>query len=336
MIPIHRLNKFASLSIIPLMALAIVIGSRAVANSTPKAPMPTEGMLVMAQLRGDALTTYNFANHSGPAQLALPGPPHEFAYAGGRLYLTLGRGNQLLEMAPGVPAVLRSLALDGEPNGLAVSGEDLVATLDKGDALVTIDRASMTETGRVPTGDTPHNVAVTAAGAYVTVSRENKLAFIPFSHTDGPAPGTQKQPAGLLPESVALTADFIVTADADGGTITIVRRDTFTTVGTMAVGARPVRVIGLDATHVLVSLNNDAQVAVVDVAKHHVERRIDVLGHPDGLCLSPNRDYVAVSSNEAGQVQLFRLADWALAGALDAGNGPGACAWIPDPLTTHD
>ncbi|MEO9254586.1 MAG: hypothetical protein ABI305_03535, partial [Tepidiformaceae bacterium] len=130
MIPIHRLNKFASLSIIPLMALAIVVGSRAVAKSVPNAPMPNEGLLVIAQLRGEALTTYDFANHTGPAQLTLPGPPHEFAYAGGRLYLSLGRGNQLLELAPGVPAVLRSLVLEGEPNGLALSGDSLVATLD--------------------------------------------------------------------------------------------------------------------------------------------------------------------------------------------------------------
>lgn len=242
-------------------------------------------------------------------------------------HLTLGRGNQLLELAPTVPAVLRSPALDGEPNGLAVSGDSLLATLDKGDAVVTIDRASMAETGRFATGDTPHNIVVAPEGAYVTVSRENKLALISNSGADTSSTNTQL--AGLLPESVALTDDFIVTADADGGTLTIVRRDTFSTVGTMAVGGRPVRVIALDATHVLVSLNNDAQVAVVDVAKHHVERRISVLGHPDGLCLSPSGEYVAVSSNEAGQVQLFRRSDWALAGAVDAGNGPGACAWIP-------
>jgi DNA-binding beta-propeller fold protein YncE len=328
-IPIQRLNKFASLSIIPLMALAIVIGSRAVAHSTPKAPMPNEGLLVIAQLRGEALTTYDFANGGAQAQLALPGPPHEFAYAGGRLYLTLGRGNQLLELAAGVPTVLRSLELTGEPNGLGVSGDNLVATLDKGDALVTIDRGSMTETGRVTTGDTPHNVAVTSEGAYVTVSRENALAFIPVSNENGTAATVQTQPSGLLPESVAITGGFIVTADADGGTITIVRRDPFETVGTLAVGGRPVRVIALDGTHVLVSLNNDAQVAVVDVAAHHVERRIAVLGHPDGLCLSPNGAYVAVSSNEAGKVQIFRRSDWALAGTVEAGDGPGACTWIP-------
>jgi hypothetical protein len=59
-----------------------------------------------------------------------------------------------------------------------------------------------------------------------------------------------------------------------------------------------------------------------------VERRISVLGHLDGLCLSPSGAYVAVSSNEAGQVQIFRRSDWALAGTVDAGDGPGACTWL--------
>ncbi len=327
MIPIHRLNKIASLAILPLMALALVVGTRFTGNAATRAPMPTEGLLVIAQLRGEAITTYDLQAHSGANQLALPGPPHEFAFADGRLYVTLGRGNALLELEPSVPAVLRTLPLGGEPNGLQVSGDSLLATLDKANAMVSIDRATMTETNRVRTGNTPHNVAVTENEAYVTDSRDNQLQMISL---DGAAAATgATQPTGTLPESVAITGDYVVTADADGGTITIVRRNPFETIGSMHLGGHPVRVIALDATHVAVALNNAAEVAVVDVGKHHIERRVPVLGHPDGMCTSPSGQYLAVSSNEAGAVQIFRRSDWALAGTLEAGNGPGACTWLP-------
>jgi len=90
-----------------------------------------------------------------------------------------------------------------------------------------------------------------------------------------------------------------------------------------------VRVITLDASHVLVALNATAQVAVVDLTTHHIDRKISTPGHPDGLCLSPGGQYLAVVSNEANAVQLFRTSDWAAAGTYPVPGGPGACIWIP-------
>ena len=324
MLNLKRFNRIASLAILPLMALAIVVGAKA-AGRAAKAPMPHEGVLVIAQLRGDALRRYNLGGDGSATNLALPGPPHEFLAAGGRLYLTLGRANRVLELEPALQGVLRSLPVKGEPNGIALWQNQLLVTLDKGNALVHIDRAALSETSRDATGDTPHNVAVAGDIAYVTNARDNTVGAVALS---GATPALTV-PAGTLPESITVAGDYVVTADADGGTITIIRRDTFATVGTLAVGSRPVRVLALDATHVAVALNGDARVAIIDVPNHSVERRVDVLGRPDGMCISPAGDYIAVASNEAGAVQLFRLRDWALAGALDAGDGPGACTWLP-------
>lgn len=305
------------------MALAIVIGARAVGRAS-KAPMPREGLLVVAQLRAESITTYDLQNGSGVRQLGLPGPPHEFAYAAGRLYLTLGRGNALLELEPALPGILRLLPLDGEPNGLAVAGDRLLVTLDKADALVTIDRATLVETGRLSTGQTPHNVAIAGDTAYITDSRDNRLRALPLVEPSQPLTTA----TGALPESVTIAGEFVVTADAEGGAITIVRRDGFQSVGSMVLGGHPVRVVTLDDTHVLVALNASAQVAVVDVARHHVERKVGVLGHPDGMCISPSAAYVAVVSNADDAVQIFRRSDWVLAGTLQSGDGPGACAWL--------
>jgi YVTN family beta-propeller protein len=323
LLSLKRTNRIASLAILPLMALAIVLGARAVGRNS-KAEMPREGLLVVAQLRAESITTYDLETGSGTRQLGVSGPPHEFAFAAGRLYLTLGRGNALLELEPTRPGILRTLRLDGEPNGLAVDGDHLLVTLDKADALVIVDRTAFTETGRTGTGQTPHNVAVAGGTAYVTDSRDSRLRALPLAGDGQPLTTA----TGALPESVTVAGDFVVTADADSGTITIVRRDGFQSVGSMTLGGRPVRVITLDDTHVLVALNASSQVAVIDIARHHVERNVGVLGHPDGMCISPSGAYVAVVSNEEDAVQVFRRSDWALAGTLQTGDGPGACAWL--------
>ena len=324
MIQLSRINRIASLAIVPLMALAIVVGVQFAGDSSKAAAMPTAGTLVVAQLRGDALVFFDLSGSAGTQTLALPGPPHEFAASDGKLYLTLGRANALVELQTAVPAIRRIYSLAGEPNGIAVDGGDLLVTLDKGNALVRVDRATLSERSRVLTGETPHNVALAGGIAYVTDARDNALRAVEL------AAGTAvTSPTGVLPESVAVVGGFVVTADADGNTITIIRRDGFTTVGSMRMDGRPVRVIALDDTHVAVALNVAGEVAIVDVAQHATEKRISTLGHPDGMCLSPDGQYLAVASNETGAVQLFRRSDWALAGALQVGGGPGACTWLP-------
>ena len=51
---------------------------------------------------------------------------------------------------------------------------------------------------------------------------------------------------------------------------------------------------------------------------------------PDGLCLSPSGDYLAVASNGAGTVEFLTTAQWTKAPALVLQAGLGACAWLPE------
>jgi DNA-binding beta-propeller fold protein YncE len=318
---LKQVNRIASLAIVPLMALAIVAGTRFIGRTAAaSAPPPREGMLVVAQLRGEALTLLNLET-GRVSYLALPGPPHELATADGRLYATLGRANVVAEIAPKAPVILRLLHLSGEPHGIALGPNgNLYVTLDKAATLVEIDRATFAEIGRVATGDTPHTVTFGGLTAYVTDSRDNML------HALVDAEGTS--PTGAMPESVAVVGQYVVTADADAGTLTVARRDGLQAVRTIQVGGHPVRLVALGGQQVAVSLNASARLVVVNVESAAIARTISVLGHPDGICVSPSGAFVAVASNEERAVQVFRRSDWALAATLDAGDGPGSCIWM--------
>lgn len=318
MLPLHRINRIATLAILPLMALAIVVFPR-IAQKTAAPVLPREGTIVVAELRGESLTFLDLATgHS--RQLAVPGPAHELVTDGAHVYASLGRGNAVIEVDPAGPSIVRSAAIAGEPHGLALGDESLLVTLDSANELLTLDRGTLSVTKRETTGDTPHSVATGPGGAFVTDSRDNRLRKLPSGET---------APVGELPESVALTAEFVVTADNVGGALTVLRAGTLAAYRTIAVGAGPVRVVALAPDRVAVAVGGKAQIAIVNVRTGKVEKRVTVLGRPDGICLNRDGSFAAVVSNEADAVQVFRVSDWRLAGTLSVGSGPGACLWLP-------
>lgn len=315
----QRMNRVVSLSIIPLMLLTIAVFSRVAKDPTPADP-PGEGTLVMANLRRETLTFVDLAKDQR-AELVLPGPPHELLIAEGRLYVTLGRGGMVVEVDTTARAILRTLKLEGEPHGLAFLGGNLYVTLDKGNEVVVIDRATMTELRRIPTGNTPHVIAATGGAIVVTDSRDNTLRQLE------PSPATV--PTGEQPEGLAITGGIAVTADALSGTLTFARVPGLAEPRTLRIGASPVRVTPLDTSRVLVSLQGDDRVAVVDVLRGEVTKRLSVADRPDGTCVSPGGGYVAIASNASGAVDLFETAKWRKAPQLQFDPGLGGCAWLP-------
>ncbi|MEO8540202.1 MAG: YncE family protein [bacterium] len=316
---IERVNRFASLGVIPLMLVAIAVFSRAANGSTPADP-PDSGTLVVANLRTETITFVDLSNDL-QTELALPGPPHEIAVSEGRLYITLGRGNSVVEVDPGARAIMRILALDGEPHGIAVLGGNLYVTLDKANQVVVIDRATMTEIRRLPTGNTPHVIAASRATILVTDSRDNAIRQL--------EPDSLSIASGGQPEGIAIVGSRVVTADNSGGTVTLADAVGLGNARTVAVGALPVRALGLNGTQALVALQGPGEVAMVDVATGNVNRRLHVASRPDGLCLSPDRSYLAVASNAEGIIDLFATARWHRAPSLSLSPGLGACAWLP-------
>ncbi len=313
------MNRIASLAILPLMTLAIVVFSRFADGGDSKVDPPSSGIIVVANLRTESLSFLDLASGS-TKQLFLPGPPHEIVQSGGRIYVTLGRGNALVEVEPNSAAILRVLHLEDEPHGLATWGDNLVVTLDKGNAVVVIDRASLTEIRRYPTGETPHVVVVSSEAILVTDSRDNMLRQI--------VPGNATIPTGLQPEGIAVVGGDVVSADAAGNTLTIARASDLSSPAMLPVGSGPVRVVGIDKNLALVSLQGEDRVAVVNVASRKVERRIATGERPDGLCPSPDRAYFGSAANADGILNVFATADWKPVTNFKLDTGLGSCLWL--------
>ncbi len=312
------MNRLAGVAVLPIMLLAILVFSRP-AQRERDLPLPTGGVIVVANLRSETLTFHNLAT-ARATTLALPGPPHELLELNGRLYVTLGRADLVAEVDPSGPGILRIISVPGEPHGIAEREGSLLVTLDKASAVVTIDPATLTEVHREPTGDTPHVVATSPHGAFVTDSRDNTVRRL--------EPATVTAPAGELPEGLAAVGDRVVTADYLSGTLSVFDAKTVEPLGSVDVGAGPVRVLALDDRRALVTTQGSPRLLVVDVARLRIEEQLEVPARPDGICLSPSGEHVGVASNAEGVVRLFVADSWRGAGSILAGDGPGACLWL--------
>ena len=317
---LSRMNRLASLAILPLMTLAIVVFAQFTDAGSSEAPPPASGTVVVANLRDETLSFVDLATGT-TRELSVPGPPHEIVETGGRLYVTLGRADALVEVEPGSASILRVIPLAGEPHGLAAWGDNLIVTLDKANAAIVLDRASLTEIRRYPTGNTPHVVAVSSDAVLVTDSRDNAIRQL--------LPGDAVIPSGLQPEGIAIAGHLVVTADAAGGTLTIAGASNLTSPATVAVGSGPVRVIALDSSRVLVSLQGEDRLAVVDLKAREVVRRITTGERPDGLCPSPDGKYAGSAANGDGALHIFATQDWGSVLRLNLSAGLGSCLWLP-------
>ncbi|MCC7364253.1 MAG: hypothetical protein IT303_07750 [Dehalococcoidia bacterium] len=314
-----RANRLGTFGGLALVAVAASYALSATNSDSETVEPPREGTLVVANLRGESLTVLDIGRQASHG-LALFGPPHEIATAGGRLYITLGRADALVEVDPSAPGVLRRVEFPGgTPHGVAIDGAHLHVTLDDTDELVRMDPATLAETGRTATGDTPHAVAAAGGAVFVTESRANTLR----------GPDGASYPTRELPESVALTDRYVVTANAAARTLTVFERANLAVSRNFELPGSPVRVIALGGDRVAVSLGDAARVYIVDVAEGNVVRKLDVADRPDGLCLSPDAAYLAVVSNAEDTVQVFATASWDEAATYDVGDGPGSCAWLP-------
>lgn len=317
-----RVNRFASLAVLPVMLLAILAFSRQ-AQREPAVEPPAEGLLVVAGLRTSQLTLLDLPRGTSSA-LALPAGPHELAAINGRLYVTLTRADLLAEIDPHAPGLLRLHPLPGRPHGLDVNQPAgvLYVTLDDANALVAIDAASLREIDRWPTGETPHAVALAGGVPHIAAARADRV------ETVRPSGGTAS-PAGRQPESIATVADMVVAASYLDGLLHAYRPDTLDPLATIPLGGGPVRVAPLSDQAVAVALQEANRVAIVDLAAGKVVRLLDVPSRPDGLCRSPSGAYLAVASNGAGTVTVFETRTWRIAARLAVPEGPGACLWLP-------
>lgn len=314
-----RLNKVATLAILPGMVLVIMLFSGAARQESDDVVSPASGTLVVANLRSETLTLFNVATGRA-STLALPGPPHEMVEFDGRLYITLGRADLLLEVDPRVPAVVRTLRISGEPHGIAIHDGRLAITLDQDDALVFVDPATLQGRPGPGTGDTPHVIASNGADLFVTDTRDNAVRLL------GEPPVVQ--PTGELPEALAVTGEYVVVANYGSGTLSVFDSATLGQVTTVEIGAGPVRVLALDEGRVAVARQGSPEVVIVAVPTGKILERFDAPDRPDGLCLSADGAHLAVAGNGGRSVAIFDTASWKQAAVVNAGDGPGSCLWL--------
>ena len=320
---IVRLNRFASLAVLPVMLLAILAFSRQ-AQRQPAVPPPSEGTLVVASLRADLLELRSLSAGTSRT-LALPGAPHELVEANGRLYATLPRAGLLAEVDPRAPGLLRLVQLPGQPHGLAFDPAQrvLYVGLDAADELVALDVATLAEIDRWPTGATPHVVALADGVPHVAAARADRI------ETVRPAGGTVAS-VGRLPEALAALPGIVAAASYLDGTLHLLRPLSLEPVADIPLGGGPVRLLPLGERTIAVALQEAGQVAIVDAERRAILRRLDVPARPDGLCRSPSGAYLAVVSNAEGRITVFETASWRVAARYTAAEGPGACLWLPD------
>ena len=316
-----RMNKIATLAILPGMVLAIMLfSSAAQSGRNDDAPLPTTGTLVIANLCAETMTFHDFAR-SRTTTLSLPGAPHEMVELNGRLYVTLGRADLVVEVDPNVPAVVRTMRLAGEPHGIVLHGEQLAITLDRRDAIALVDPVILAVTARIPTGDTPHVIASGGSALFVTDTRDNRIRRI-----ENGASTTAE--TGALPEGLALVSGLAVTADYEGRTLSTFDADTLELRSTIDLDGPPVRILDLGGNRIGISVQEPATLVVADLASGAITDGIEAPGRPDGLCLSPDGRHLAVAGNAGRTTAVFEVETWAHAVNVGAGDGPGACLWI--------
>jgi YVTN family beta-propeller protein len=317
--PVH-LNRFASMAILPLMALAILWVTRNTGGASLGA-LKGEGVLAVASLQEERLDLYDLGARGKLTAVALSGPPHELVTAGSYVYATLDRGNALAAIDVRTRQVATTVPLSGQPHGLASDGARLYVTLDGTNELVTLDRASLVEVERRSTGSTPHAVDASGGTIFLVAAGDRQVTAI------GPD-GVVSATTGALPESVTVAGDYVVTADAEARQLSVFSRGSLQRIATIEVPGRPVRVVTLDGRHVVASLGSSESTVVVDLHEQAVVRLTKVGGLPDGLCFSPSRKYIAIVSNAERRVRVYRLDGWKLEATLSTAKGPGACGWL--------
>ncbi|MFN0147167.1 MAG: YncE family protein [Dehalococcoidia bacterium] len=323
MLDSKKVNRMATLAILPLMVVVIMAGTRGSSAKREPPEAPTEGTLMVANLRDESLTIHPLASLAAPITLLLGGAPHELALANGRLYASLPREESVIEIDPRAPGILRTLTIAGQPHGLttAPDGRTLFATTDTGNELVRLALSGFERTASWPTGSTPHGVAISGDLAFVVDARDRALRRIDLATGE-----SQTTPAGIMPESVTIAGDHVVVADAASGRVYWFTKE-LKLAGGVELGGVPVRVVTINAQTVAVAQNEAGQVAIIDLATGEVVRELKVAGRPDGLCLSPSGRFLGIVSNDHDSVHIFRTSDWKVMLTLATGDGPGACAW---------
>lgn len=273
--------------------------------------------LVVADLRGHALTIVNTADPSRARRIALPGGPHEIAaLPDGRLAVSLEQFASIAIVDTASGAV-QALEVGGTPHGLAVTGDTLYVTDRSVNAIRRFTIGTWAEQSSIASGSMPHIVEARRDGSLAIANAADHTLTL----------GARAIPVSHVPESIAVGADGrAATAGSVGGTLHI-----FDASGVLVaeheVGGRPVRLRYAPSGRVLAAaLSADGTVALVEDG---VVRRVAVGGVPDGLAFSSDGRWLYAGDMYGGAVSVIDVARSRVVQRFEGGGSAGALLVLP-------
>ena len=214
-----------------------------------------------------------------------------------------------LTAAASVALTLSIVSADAQTALPMKNATGFVYTADEvGNTISTINLA----TGQVvivPATLSPHNVQISADGARLLVVGDAPMAAGAQGH--GGSSLGMKVPGKLLVFSTA--------SMASGPTASII------------LGDHPAHVVvESNGGRAFVTLSGENVVAVIDLARNEVLRKIPTGRFPHGLRISPDGRFVYVANVQDGSVSVIDTTTWSEVTKIPVGNGPVQVGFTPD------
>lgn len=298
--------------LLAIIWLAPLPSPRALLSSTPPALD-----LVVADLRGHALTLVNTADPSRARRIALAGGPHEIAaLPDGRLAVSLEQSASIA-IVDTTGGAVQTLEVGGTPHGLAVAGDTLYVTDRSVDAIRRFTIGTWAERPSIASGSMPHIVEARPDGSLAVANAADDTLTL----------GDRAIHVSHVPESVAVGADGrVATAGSVGGTLHILDASG-APVAEYEVGGRPVRLLYAPGGRVLAAaLSADGTVALVEDG---VVRRVAVGGVPDGLAFSSDGRWLYAGDMYGGAVSVIDVRRSRVVQRFEGGRSAGALLVLP-------
>jgi DNA-binding beta-propeller fold protein YncE len=279
-------------------------------------------VLIVADLRGQALVVFDPLQPQHARRIPLPGGPHELAVLpDGRVVTSLEQAG-VLAVVNLQSAEVETVAVGGYPHGLALQGDVLAFTDRDRDEVRRLRLDDWSETVPLASGHWPHAVAALPSGDLVMANAGSDTLTV----------GLRTIAVSAMPETVAVSArgDRLATAGAMGDTVEL-RGTDGALERRIEVGGRPVRVaFDPSGERMAAALSAAGAVAIIDASG--AVRRVVVGGMPDGLCFDASGRLLYVSDLTAARLTAIDVATGRLEAVhTGAGLSTGAMLFVPRP-----
>lgn len=295
--------------------LLFVVAARPPGSSSAAA---TLDLLLVADLRGQALLVVDPAAPDAARRIPMPGGPHELLHLpDGRVVVSLEQSGALalVDLATGE---VERREIGGRPHGLALQPDGVLLVTDRdAEAVRRFVLQDGGELAPLRAEGWPHAVALGPDGEVI----------VALASADAVQVGGLRFAAPDLAETVAVAPDGrVATAGALDGVLVVYDRHG-RVLERYEVGGRPVRVM-FDASgdRLAVALSAGGAVAVIEDGRVRVA---PVAGVPDGLAFSPDGQWLYASDVYGGAVSVVDLETVEVAAVLAVGAGTGAILVTP-------